>query len=88
VDKEHIDEDGDECWSLLSIYGFISTSTSHDLAISFANDDLSLKKHATLYEIQWKREKYQRWYFDKSSFPEEQEILIFGRSIFKKVSVK
>jgi hypothetical protein len=37
----------------LSIYGHISTSTSREKAISFANSDVSLGKHAVLYEIKW-----------------------------------
>jgi hypothetical protein len=63
----------------ISIFGFISTITSEDRAISFANDDFSERsnlKHATLYHIHWTKGLFHCWYFDDSAYPEEKEVLL------------
>jgi len=71
----------------LSIYGFISTSTSLSSAVSFANPDLSLNKHATVYHIHWKVGLRNCWYFDDSAYPDEKEVLIRDGFAFKVLSV-
>jgi hypothetical protein len=67
----------------MSIFGFISTSTSEKIAISFANDDISdpkkcNHKHATVYHIKWTYGLYKCWYYDgdSSAYTEEKEILL------------
>jgi hypothetical protein len=67
------------CPVKLSLYGFISTSTSLSSLVSFANPDLSLNKYATVYHIHWKEGLRSCWYFDDSAYPDEKEVLIgFG----------
>ena len=66
----------------LSMYGFISTSTSVSSAVSFANPDISSGKHATVYHIHWKRGLFSCWYFDDSAYPDEKEVLIMDGFAF------
>jgi hypothetical protein len=60
----------------MSIFGYISCSTSENLAVSFANSKPSLAKHATVYHIQWTDGQKMCCYFDESTYPEEKEISI------------
>jgi len=72
VDKE--DKWGEP--ARLSMYGYISTSTSVSSAVSFANPEASSGKHAVVYHIHWKMGLAGCWYFDDSAYPDEKEVLI------------
>jgi hypothetical protein len=72
----------------MSIFGYISTSTSENLAVSFANSDASLGKHATVFHIHWTWGLQACWYFDKSAYPEEKEILLYDGCTFQVLSVE
>jgi len=75
---------------LMSIFGYISCTTSEDKARSFASDDLSdinKPKYATLYHIKWTCGLIRCWYFDDSAFPDEKEVLLTDGSKFKVLSV-
>jgi hypothetical protein len=76
-----------DCIARISIYGFISCSTSEDKAVSFANSDASKDKHATLYHIHWKEGLLGCWYLDDSAYPDEKEVLISDGYSFKVLSV-
>jgi hypothetical protein len=67
----------------LSMYGYISTSTSVLSAVSFANPDPSEGKHATVYHIHWKMGLKYCWYYDDSAYPNEKEVLINDGFSFK-----
>ena len=74
--------------ALMSIFGYISCSTSENLAVSFANSKPSLAKHATVYHIHWTRGLNWCWYFDESAYPEEKEILLRDGMTFEVLSVE
>jgi hypothetical protein len=72
----------------LAMYGFISTSTSCESAVSFANPDPSQDKQAVLYHIKWTKGLVACWYLDDSAYPDEKEVLIMDGMTFQVLSVK
>ena len=62
------------------MYGFISTSTSQESAVSFANPEQD--KQAVLYHIKWTNGLLACWYLDDSAYPDEKEVLIMDGMTF------
>merc|ERR1711957_1045311 len=74
----------------MSIFGYISCTTSEDKARSFASDDLSdinKPKYATVYHIKWTKGLVSCWYFDDSAYPDEKEVLLLDGCKFTVLSV-
>ena len=83
-------EDHVDSGEAMSIFGYISCTTSEDKARSFASDDLSdinKPKYATVYHIKWTKGLFRCWYFDDSAYPDEKEVLLRDGMRFTVLSV-
>ena len=76
------------CPSLVSLYGYISTSRNRQHAESFAfsNKDCGEPIFATLFIINWTKEQ-SYYYMDMSPYKVEDEILLTDGERFRVISV-
>ena len=68
------DEDGDYKW--IQLFGYTSTSTSRDQAMSFAWENKTTGHSKVLFQINWDN-KVEHYFLNAGAYDYEQEIVLY-----------